>query len=929
MQRAVTTAPCLRLPFLVLGVCLTVSQAGIAQSLTGALFGTIRDPQNAAVPNAVVRLTSPALIGGWLQISSTQQGRFRFPSLPPGVYALDVQAPGFAPYREDEIRIGAGATRERAIVLTLAGFTDSLFIEATGSSGDARDPGFGTRFTAEHIERVPTRRASMFDFLRAAPGLSPTSPSSSTVTTVSAFGSATNENQFLIDGTNFTCPCNGIARAEPGADFIQEIHIQSVGASAEFGNVQGAVVNVVTKSGSERFLFDTSYYGQPDGLTSRPVQREVAAPATGATGYHRIAYRDLTSSLGGPLFRNRAWFFAGYQYLRDYDSQPGTDPGLPRRYEQNKTFAKVTWKLTQSVQLTHSFHQEAWVNPDRPTAATPFAATTRTHATVPAITFAQLNHAVSSNTVWEARAGQFVFSQKNPPSTGDFTSPSVFDRLTGLTTGGPPSFGNLHIVRTTGKVTVDRHQSGVLGEHDWRIGLQLERGEHHTATVIPAGTRYETTNALPLQSITSEPSNSGGRVDMAAVFVSHAVAIGDRLTINTGLRFDSNRAISQDLHALDSLGNERPDVVPGLGELYAWTIVSPRLGATARLTADGRTILRGSYGRFSAGILTGEFAALHPAVTPVTTRGFDSTTGGYTRLISVVDPKVNLELDAGLRAPHTDEFSVGVDRQLAPGFAIAVAGVHKRGSHFIGWTDTGGTYREESRVLEDGRTVPVFALTNGTAARRFLLTNPNGFAMRYNGVVVVVEKRSKAWHTSASYTFSKTYGLLTSSGTTAAGAQVSTVAPPQPSTFGRDPNDRTHARGRLPNDRPHTLRGTAAVDVPRTGVRIAASLQHFSGKPWASTAQITLPQGVVRVLLEPRGTRRLPSQSLLDLRISKEFSAGRLGRIELLADVLNAFNITAEEAIATDNLFSRTFAQPTVFVDPRRAMLGVRVSLGH
>ena len=94
----------------------------------------------------------------------------------------------------------------------------------------------------------------MFDPIRSAPGISPTSPSSGTVSTISAFGSGTNENIFLIDGTNFTCSCNGIARSEPGIDFIEEIHVQSVGASAEFGNVQGAVINVVTTQGSDRFL---------------------------------------------------------------------------------------------------------------------------------------------------------------------------------------------------------------------------------------------------------------------------------------------------------------------------------------------------------------------------------------------------------------------------------------------------------------------------------------------------------------------------------------------------------------------------------------------------------------------------------------------------------------------------------------------------
>jgi len=106
---------------------------------------------------------------------------------------------------EGDIQIGAGATIERTAVLKLAGVAESVVVQGAGSRIDARNPGFGTRFGPEDIKAIPTRRASMFDWIRAAPGISPTSPSSGTVTTVSAFGSGTNENQFLIDGTNFTC----------------------------------------------------------------------------------------------------------------------------------------------------------------------------------------------------------------------------------------------------------------------------------------------------------------------------------------------------------------------------------------------------------------------------------------------------------------------------------------------------------------------------------------------------------------------------------------------------------------------------------------------------------------------------------------------------------------------------------------------------
>ena len=159
------------------------------------------------------------------------------------------------------------------------------------------------------------------------------------------------------------------------------------------------------------------------------------------------------------------------------------------------------------------------------------------------------------------------------------------------------------------------------------------------------------------------------------------------------------------------------------------------------------------------------------------------------------------------------------------------------------------------------------------------------------------------------------------------------MSPPQPLTFGRDPNDLTNARGRLPNDRPHVFRAMGSVNIPRTGFVVAANFQYFSGKPWAATALVALPQTgnqpTQRVLLEPRGSQRLSSQALLDLRLSRTISVSRRARVELMVDVLNALNDTAEEVLSTDNLFAPNFARPTFFMDPRRAMVGVRLNLGR
>src|SRR6185436_13767289 len=198
---------------------------------------------------------------------------------------------------------------ERPLILDLKDVVESVVVEGSGSRLEARESGFETRFGPEDLKAIPTRRFSMFDFVRAAPGISPTSPGSMSTNSVSAFGSGTNENTFLIDDTNFTCPCSGEARSEPGVDFIQEVQVQSVGSSAEFGNLQGAVINVVTRQGSNRFLSDASYYGQTAALTSQPVQLVYRNSDKAKSGYERIKYQDLATNLGGPVVRDRLWFF--------------------------------------------------------------------------------------------------------------------------------------------------------------------------------------------------------------------------------------------------------------------------------------------------------------------------------------------------------------------------------------------------------------------------------------------------------------------------------------------------------------------------------------------------------------------------------------------------------------------------------------------
>ena len=208
--------------------------------------------------------------------------------------------------------------------------------------------------------------------------------------------------------------------------------------------MQGGVISVVTKQGSERFVYDASYYGQAAALTSQPVTLSYLGSEDQQSGYGRARYQDFTTRLGGPAVRDRLWFFGGYQRLRDHDSQPGTDPELPRAYEMQKVFAKLTWRLAPGWQLVQSFHDEIGFDPE---------ATDDRHSVRGDGTDAHLGagddlrqsdpHDVGQYPVGCSRRPVRLRTRDNEPSTGSLTTPSRFDRVTGVTTGAPPHIGSV------------------------------------------------------------------------------------------------------------------------------------------------------------------------------------------------------------------------------------------------------------------------------------------------------------------------------------------------------------------------------------------------------------------------------------------------------------------------------------------------------
>jgi len=191
-------------------------------------------------------------------------------------------------------------------------------------------------------------------------------------------------------------------------------------------------------------------------------------------------------------------------------------------------------------------------------------------------------------------------------------------------------------------------------------------------------------------------------------------------------------------------------------------------------------------------------------------------------------------------------------------------------------------------------------------------------------VIAAEKRRANGWQAMGSYTFSRTYGLQVSSGVSASDAQVSTIAPQFPTTaFGRDPNNLTNAYGRPPNDRPHMFRTMGAIDVPRTGLTVAAMFQYFSG---AVDGDGEAEPAARRSAHPARAARRAPALVAVAARPARVEDVALNPRRQHRAAPrrVQRAQDRAEEALASDDISAANFGQSTAFVDPRRAMIGVR-----
>ena len=519
-----------------------------AQTTTGALQGRVTDQSGAVLPGVTVEIQSQAQIGGVQSVTTDQNGQYRFRNLSPGTYLLKISLEGFKSSVREGIVVQVGRTFDVDFRLEVGSLQETVTVSAESPLVDPSSTALTTNYDAEILKNTPQTRFSVFDMFQFTPGVSPTQIEDST--TQSAYGSNTNENQYQIDGTNITAPTSGQMWPYPNTDIVEEFELIGVGAPAEYGNMQGAVFNVVTKSGSNQLRGSGNWFSQYQALTDNNTTDQPLP-------FHRDQFNDATIQIGGPLQRDRMWWFGSYQDRRDLYSDPGTPPDLPTRDMQDRVFGKLTWQINNNQRLMVAYHNDHWRLPSTITVTTPHEASTmgKGHNPTPTATWHVL---LNDRTTFEARYGGFYNWSSTEGLLQDLATPGVFDQGTGVSSVNARAYSfsanSPRLTSIAAKLTRAITARGQL--HDFRVGVQFQDGGSVSESVWPGGQQITLNNSTPLYIEVRDPSFSGGWMRTYGLFVDDGWAVGNRVKVNAGVRFDINKGWIQDMPQLDAARNE-------------------------------------------------------------------------------------------------------------------------------------------------------------------------------------------------------------------------------------------------------------------------------------------------------------------------------------------------------------------------------------
>ena len=570
--------------------------------------------QGAVLPGVTVTL-SGAGVAGTPTVVTPETGTYRFPLLPPGHMIVEYTLGGFTTLKRTAIPVSVGATVELEIKLTVGALTEALTVKGEAPVVNASSAEVSTSYNREWVRNAPVRRFSYFDLINSAPGVSATSNVGQS-TAAQSLGSSTNENSYQIDGTDIS------STPWPNTDAVEEVEVLQLGASAEYGNVQGAVFNIVTRQGSNVFHGDANVYFQSDALTGRNTTDAVDR----GFPYHRETWRDATRAGVGPVHAGqvlvlrlaavsaRLRFAAGRRSTvsREERRAPRVLEVQLQHQPEPSADARVSRRLLLDSRHADGVHR---AEHDRPEPRRQPDAEPRVHRRA-------VGHDLPRGALLGLLAEELDRSERrraaaraDPDSStrtpGSSPAASRAGRRTAAGATGYRASCRTYTERLLGR------QPRSEGRHPVRRPRQrqpdrAERHHHHFSVT-----------GRPSPGTTQLPYHQGAHVRWMGAYVDDTYRLG-RAVVNFGVRFDHSQASFPSLPFLDAAGRETGQMSPANDDVYHWNTFSPRVGVNYRVNASGRTVVKAHYGRYYKAMEATEFRPAVPSISPSFDFTFDA-----------------------------------------------------------------------------------------------------------------------------------------------------------------------------------------------------------------------------------------------------------------------------------------------------------------
>ncbi|WP_369945639.1 TonB-dependent receptor domain-containing protein [Vitiosangium sp. GDMCC 1.1324] len=984
---------------LALGVCMWMPPA-LAQG-TSVLTGTVTDASTRQpVADVVVTATSPNLQGEQVVVTDAT-GLYRIPQLPPGVYTLRFEKETYKVFARGDITLRLNTTVRYNAELLPEGVTENVEVVATAPAVDVGSTRTGTSVDKDVLNHLAVvRPGSKGSASRSFESLAELAPGANTDGYgVSLNGTTSPENGFLVDGLSTGNPALGILGTPVSVEFIQEVNVITGGFMPEFGRSTGGVMTAVTKSGSNEF--HGSLFGNltPGFLEGSPTR--VAREGTVITTSQRLwNLGDFGATLGGPILKDKLWFFAGVApsftrraldrglnaFVLGDDGKPIKDangfsvtepiPNTTQRYFADQRSVQYIGKLTWQVHPDHSLSLSVYGTPSGSggngsygynldtgavetdnligryeALAHRYDQDARDVALKLSSSFLDKRVLLDANLGWHHQtdttlpvdgsgignvSGLSGVPQFEMRRTGTRTAPNYYS-INDLEQLPDPSLcdpaGTSNAVRCPvadyflggpGFLldrTVDRYQGNVvgtlllnaLGHHVIKAGLDVEVMTNRDKRAYSGGVLYnESTDGKtftdfrsfgyltgPDQVVIQPYVPTSTRANALGAFVQDSWSILDRVTLNAGVRYDTQN-------------------IYGTGGALAFTLpdqISPRVGVVYDFTQKGRSKLFASYARYYQNAVLAMVNSQFSNITRIrATRSRAPIAGGpgcdpltqsapYAECADKRNVPVPSGTSTGISRQYTQTFAINspVDPELKPQSSdeILVGAEYE----LLPRATLGASYtrRYMNDVIED---MSVNEATNyfiGNPGRGIASQFPK--AVRdYDAVSVYLNKAfSDLWLVQASYTWSSLRGNYSG----LYRPENNVLAPNVTSDFDLISLTQNHT-GPLPLDHTHAVKLFGAKEFslsPTASLNVGLSYRGLSGAPLNVLGSDYI-YGTGFTFILPRGSGgRLPWVHNVDAHLGLNYKLTQSVTAAITLDSFNLFNFQAVTSVDQNYTF--------------------------